>query len=498
MFTPKTSVIKHLFLILTFSLALGLAGCAGKGPTLGRTQSPDAPALHAQARDLYGKAYGEADVKAAVAAYEKAIRAGSPEAACDLAQLYLSGYAPVTPGKDETAQQAADKAAFRLFLQAAKAGYALAQYQTAILYAEARGVDRNMAEARAWLLKAGEADNADAQGKLGESYNSDCGCGPDCDCGAACCFGLPRDYAKSVYWYERLAANSDKNAAARGRSELASLYEQGNDKGPDYAQAAKLYEDAARQGDANAQSELAFMYFRGRGVPHDYEKAVTMHEDLLERYGEEAYGYNMAVLYYYAPAGPDQAWRQKEAFRLFKNAADSGDYAYALSALGECYENGVGVTRNYAEAAKYYGLAADKDFADAQFLLGELYRKGLGVKRDYKEALRLFKTASEHDLAWGHRGVAGAYYRGEGVTRDHAHALDMYTKAAQGGDQESMFMLGQMYERGEGTGKDPIAARKWYRQAADYPASESHYWDPDTVAKYNAKAREALNRLGGE
>ena len=66
------------------------------------------------------------------------------------------------------------------------------------------------------------------------------------------------------------------------------------------------------------------------------------------------------------------------------------------------------------------------------------------------------------------------------------------------GDQESMFMLGQMYERGEGTAKDPIAARKWYRQAAEYPASESHYWDPEKVARYNAKGRAALQRLGGE
>lgn len=498
MFKQKTPAIRHFFLILALGLALGLAGCAGKGPTLGKTQSPDAPALYAQAKDLYGKAYDEADVKIAVAAYEKAIRAGSPEAACDLAELYFNGYAPVTPGKDETAQQAADRAAFRLFLQAAKAGYAPAQYQTAILYAEARGVDRNMAEARAWLLKAGEAGNADAQGKLGESYNSDCGCGPDCDCGASCCFGLPRDYDKSVYWYERLAANSDKNAAASGRSKLAALYAEGNGQGSDYARAAKLLEDAAAQGDANAQSELAFMYFRGRGVPQDYEKAVGMHEDLLERHGEDAYGYNMAVLYYYAPAGPEQAWRHKEAFRLFKNAAASGDYAYALSALGECYENGVGTPRNYAEAAKYYALAADKEFADAQFLLGELYRKGLGVKRDYSKALILFEKASNRGLAWGWRGEAGAAYRGEGLPRDYTRALELYTKAAEMGDQESMFMLGRMYEQGQGTSKDPIAARKWYRQAADYPASESRYWDPDTVAKYNAKAREALNRLGGE
>ena len=490
-------MVKYLCLILVFSLGLALLGCAGKGPTLSRTQSPNAPELYAQAKALEERASGEADIQNVVTAYTKAIRAGSPEAACDLAELYLSGFAPVKPGKDESAQDAADKAAFNLYLQAAKADYAPAQYKTAVMYADERGIERNMAEARAWLLKAGQAGYTDAQAKLGDAYYEGCGCGPDCDWGSGCCFGFDQDYGQAKYWYERLAASSDKSARALGQSKLASLYEEGGaGQGSDYAAAARMYEAAAAEGDAGAQGSLAFLYFRGRGVPRDDEKAVSLHEDLVERYGEEMYGYNMAVLYYYAPTGKEQALRHKEAFRLFKNAAASGEYAYAESALGECYENGVGVARNYAEGAKWYGKAADKGFADAQFLLGELYRRGLGVKRDFKEALRLFESAADQGLAWGQRGVAGAYYRGEGVTRDYARALELYTKAAEGGDQEAMFMLGQMYERGEGAAKDPIAARKWYRQAAEYPASESHYWEPEKVAAYNAKGRAALQRLG--
>ena len=48
------------------------------------------------------------------------------------------------------------------------------------------------------------------------------------------------------------------------------------------------------------------------------------------------------------------------------------------------------------------------------------------------------------------------------------------------------------------TRPDLAEAAKWYRQAAEYPASESHYWDPEKVARYNAKGRAALQRLGGE
>ena len=60
--------MRNLCLTLIFRLLLALAGCTGKGPTLAKTQSPDAPELYAQAQDLYGRASDEAEVKAAVAA----------------------------------------------------------------------------------------------------------------------------------------------------------------------------------------------------------------------------------------------------------------------------------------------------------------------------------------------------------------------------------------------------------------------------------------------
>lgn len=492
----KKLATKYVLVVLALLLTLALTGCAGKAPTLGKTQSPRAPELYAQAKDLEENAASAADMQNAAAAYAKAIRAGSPEAACGLARLYLTGAVPVPAGKDESAQEAADKAAFNLLMQAAQSGYAPAQYDMAVMYADERGVKRDMNEARAWLLKSGDSGYGEAQLKLGDAYYESCGCGANCDCGSTCCFGLPQNYAKAEYWYSLLAANNDKDVSALGRSKLAALYEGGDSAKPDYARAAQQYQAAVDAGEPYAQGELAFMYFRGRGVPRDYEKAVSMYEDLLERFGEEEYGYNMGVLYYYAPAGKDQKLRQKEAFRLFKAEADRNSNVYARSALGECYEHGVGVARDYAQAAKWYGLAAEQSFADAQFLLGELYRKGLGVKRDYQEALRLFEQAAAQNSAWGQRGAAGMYYRGDGVKRDYARALELYTQAAEGNDQEAMFMLGQMYEQGQGTSKDAAAAREWYTRAADYPASEAHYWDPDMVAQYNGKARAALQRLG--
>ena len=76
-----------------------------------------------------------------------------------------------------------------------------------------------------------------------------------------------------------------------------------------------------------------------------------------------------------------------EPFGDAEAALARGDYAIALqlflplgaqghttaqAKLGIMYEKGLGVSQNYAEAAKWYRLAADKGFGGAQNNLGVL------------------------------------------------------------------------------------------------------------------------------
>ena len=48
--------------------------------------------------------------------------------------------------------------------------------------------------------------------------------------------------------------------------------------------------------------------------------------------------------------------------------------------------NSQGVPQNYAEAVKWYRLAADQGDARAQFNLGFMYGTGQGVPQNYAEA----------------------------------------------------------------------------------------------------------------
>jgi hypothetical protein len=71
----------------------------------------------------------------------------------------------------------------------------------------------------------------------------------------------------------------------------------------------------------------------------------------------------------------------------------SGDYFY----LGLIYENGLGVNRDYQEAAKYYWEASNTgSMANAQIRLGRMYQDGRGVKKSYPGALKWYDKAEEN------------------------------------------------------------------------------------------------------
>ena len=67
--------------------------------------------------------------------------------------------------------------------------------------------------------------------------------------------------------------------------------------------------------------------------------------------------------------------------------------------LGIMYGKGNGVQQDYAEAVRWYRLAADQGFAGAQVNLGVMYDTGRGVPQDYVEAVRWYRLAAEQGFA---------------------------------------------------------------------------------------------------
>ena len=114
-----------------------------------------------------------------------------------------------------------------------------------------------------------------------------------------------------------------------------------------------------------------------------------------------------------------------------KKALD-GDASAQIS-LGESYRLGLGVDQNYAEARRFYKLAAAQGAPQAQFALAEMNRFGEGSAPDYAEAVRLYKLAAAQGLPEAQFGLGVMYDNGQGsrgITRKPCAGTNSLRKKA--------------------------------------------------------------------
>src|ERR1700722_14953235 len=90
--------------------------------------------------------------------------------------------------------------------------------------------------------------------------------------------------------------------------------------------------------------------------------------------------------------GVDVEVDYKEAFRLLSLAGTSR----AVANLARMYAEGLGISKDFAEAIRLYKAVAKFEFR-AQFELGRIYSRGVGVPTDHDEALRWYSAAAARD-----------------------------------------------------------------------------------------------------
>jgi TPR repeat protein len=152
--------------------------------------------------------------------------------------------------------------------------------------------------------------------------------------------------------------------------------------------------------------------------------------------------------------------------------AAHGD-AQAQASLGDAYVNGDGVTNSYAEAAKWYRLAADQTNAAGQFGLGQLYEAGRGVPKDQTQAIKFYREAADQGLAGAQYTLGFLYEGGRGLPVNQTEAAKWYFKAAEQGDPLAQYDIGQRYDLGVGVAVDRVEALKWFILAANQGQRDS-------------------------
>ena len=138
--------------------------------------------------------------------------------------------------------------------------------------------------------------------------------------------------------------------------------------------------------------------------------------------------------------------------------------------LGTCYLYGRGVTRDDAEAVRWYEAAAGQGDLMACYNLGQCREKGRGCEKDLALAAEWYRKALDGDPEDGDDAgrVRARYYlgmlylNGNGVPQDFDAAIENIRRSAEDGFAKAQYQLGLLYQNGEGVEQDAEEAQKWF------------------------------------
>lgn len=158
-----------------------------------------------------------------------------------------------------------DEAAFKYYLQSAKAGYIDAYVKVGDCYEQGWGVEINNEKALEWYKKSAYASVALGQYLLGRAYFLGL-------------LGLEVDKQKGIEWLWKAESGLSEDAAAF----LADCFIEGNGVEQNIEEGVRLLKEAAEWGNEYAQKELARRYEIGLGVEKDLEKAKYWRSKITE------------------------------------------------------------------------------------------------------------------------------------------------------------------------------------------------------------------------
>jgi TPR repeat protein len=152
----------------------------------------------------------------------------------------------------------------------------------------------------------------------------------------------------------------------------------------------------------------------------------------------------------------------------------------------------------YEATAKALRKSAEEGDASAQFRLGQLYDEGTGVPKDYGQAKEWFEKAAKQGHVGAQINLGTLYLQGEGAPQSDHMALFWFRQAAEQGDALAFAKLGWMSEQGRGVVQNFIQAHKWYNlaaanghgKAAEYRDALAKRMTPAQIAEAQKLARE--------
>lgn len=300
--------------------------------------------------------------------------------------------------------------------EAADQGLPEALFDLGVYYQTGKGgVSKDLKLGFTYLKKAADQGYAPAQLQIAEAYFEG--------------FGVPKDEKAAV----KITQLACENGSLTAKYNMGIYYKYGKGIEKNIKSAIvnfKFCADQTQDKEVSAKScyHLADIYSNGiGGVSKDH----ALYLKYIQKSAGEGYMPAQSILgqYLYEDVGDFH-----QAAKFLALAAAKGD-AISQNMLGECYQNGKGVTKNEKTAVEWYKKSAQQGNAEAQFNLGTCYQKGTGVGKDLSIGAKWIIAAADKDLPGALLVAAKLYGRGEGVPRDEKLAtkyMDMATAGEYG------------------------------------------------------------------
>lgn len=151
-----------------------------------------------------------------------------------------------------------------------------------------------------------------------------------------------------------------------------------------------------------------------------------------------------------------------------KSRATEGDIEAAFE-LGQIYDRGIGVKKDFNAAAQWYEHAAESGHPEAQFQLGSLYLEGAGVPLDEEIGALWMEAAATRGVP-GAQNWLGAHLEGMGRIEE---ARIWYERAAAHGHSKAIMNIGTMYVNGSLAQGRFDEALLWWNRAVDLKDDEA-------------------------
>ncbi|KAG0261490.1 hypothetical protein DFQ27_002922 [Actinomortierella ambigua] len=195
-------------------------------------------------------------------------------------------------------------------------------------------------------------------------------------------------------------------------------------------------------------------------------QSATQIDALLARAQAGSADAQLSVASMYASGKHGVSRNDAEAFKWYLQAAEKGSLE-ALYKTAECFRHGRGVQKNEVTALYWMRQAAEGGHRIAQNGLGWMLRNGLGTDRDYGKALVWFRKSADQEFAPAQNNLGWMYQSGSGTEQDYVQAVYWYRRGAELGDSTAQNNLGTMYKNGHGVGRDYSQAFFWFNKSAD-------------------------------